>query len=806
VSPDERFPVDPWALRETSLDLGQLARSESLLALSNGHIGLRANFDEGEPYGIPGTYLNSFYEQRPLPYAEAGYGYPESGQTVVDVTNGKLIRLLVDDTPFDVRYGTLHTHERTLDFRTGLLSRTADWTSPAGARVLVESRRLVSFVQRSIAAIEYVVTAKDNPVRIVLQSELVANESQPVLTSDPRKAAALDRPLEPVSHDVDGHGVLLMHRTRSSGLMMAAGMAHEIQTPARHQIDLDVREDWARTTVICSLQAGQSLRLVKFVGYGWSALRTETAIRDQVAAALDAASFSGWDGLLAGQKQRLDDYWDTADVQIEGNDALQQAIRFGLFHIFQAGIRAEGRAIPSKGLTGPGYDGHTFWDTEGFVLPVLTYTVPSAAADTLRWRHSTLPLAKERAEVLKLEGAAFPWRTIHGEECSGYWPAGTAAMHIGADIAYAVARHWAATGDEEFLDTYGLDLLVETARLWMSVGHFEADGSWHIAGVTGPDEYSAIADDNVFTNLMAARNLRAAADLIELRAPDGTHRTPSPARVPESGASSLAGSSAATVTAEERALWRRAAEKVFVPYDDRLGVHPQAMNFTSHDEWDFEAWRDQYPLLMHAPYFDLYRKQVVKQADLVLAMHWCPEAFTPEQRARNVDYYERITVRDSSLSACTQAVLAAWVGHTDLAYAYTCEAAFVDLHDLHSNTADGLHMASLGGAWSALVQGFGGLREHDGELSLDPALPDALSRLSFTVQWRDMRMTADISRDSVTYSVRGPEGQALRMRHDSQEISLTPEAPLTMPIVKRLPLLPAPTQPPGREPLSPESA
>ncbi|MDR1999010.1 MAG: family 65 glycosyl hydrolase, partial [Frankiaceae bacterium] len=518
MSADPRFPVEPWSLRETSLDLSQLARSESLMALSNGHIGLRANLDEGEPHGIPGSYLNSFYEQRPLPYAEAGYGYPESGQTVVDVTNGKLIRLLVDDTPFDVRYGLLRSHERTLDFRSGVLHRRADWISPAGAEVLVTSRRLVSYVQRSIAAIEYVVAAKDKPVRIVLQSELVANESQPLLSADPRQAAALDRPLVPVSHDVDGHGVVLLHRTRQSNLMMAAGMSHLIETTARHQIDVDVREEWARVTAICSLEPGQSLRLVKFIGYGWSAIRSETAIRDQVAAALDAAMFYGWDGLLTEQRQRLDDFWDCADVRIEGNDALQQAIRFALFHIFQAGVRAEGRAVPSKGLTGPGYDGHTFWDTEGFVLPVLTYTVPDAAADALRWRHATLALAKERAEVLKLAGAAFPWRTIHGEECSGYWPAGSAAMHIGADIAYAVARHWTVTGDAQFLDSVGLDLLVETARLWMSVGHFQADGSWHIAGVTGPDEYSAIADDNVFTNVMAARNLRAAADLTELRA------------------------------------------------------------------------------------------------------------------------------------------------------------------------------------------------------------------------------------------------------------------------------------------------
>src|SRR5882757_2728850 len=222
-------PIEPWQLRETELALDELAQAESLFALSNGHIGLRGNLDEGEPYAIPGTYLNSFYEQRPLPYAEAGYGYPESGQTLVDVTNGKLIRLLVDDSPFDIRYGDLHSHERSLDFRTGILQRDADWTSPGGKRIKVRSRRLVSLTQRAVAAIEYVVEPVDQPARFVLQSELVANETQPKLSDDPRVAAVLEQPLEPVSHSLGKEDVVLIHRTRKSEQLMAAGMIHHVE-------------------------------------------------------------------------------------------------------------------------------------------------------------------------------------------------------------------------------------------------------------------------------------------------------------------------------------------------------------------------------------------------------------------------------------------------------------------------------------------------------------------------------------------------------------------------------------------------
>ncbi len=774
-------PIEPWALRESGLDLDRMAQSESLFALSNGHIGLRGNFDEGEPFAIPGTYLNSFYERRPLPYAEAGYGYPESGQTLVDVTNGKLIRLLVDDSPFDVRYGDLHSHERVLDFREGILQRDVDWTSPAGKRVKIRSRRLVSLTQRAVAAIEYVVEAVDQPTRIVVQSELVANESQPTLSADPRVAAALDNPLEPVSQHGDAEDVVLVHRTRQSDQLMASGMAHEVDTPTRFKVDLDVREDWARNTVICELQPGEKLRVVKYVAYGWSGLRSETAIADQVAAAMAGAQFTGWDGLVKQQKEFLDDFWDAADVEVHGHAELQQAVRFALFHVLQAGARAERRAIPSKGLTGAGYDGHTFWDTEGFVLPVLTYTMPDAAADALRWRHSIIDQAKERAGVLGLKGAAFPWRTIRGQECSGYWPAGTAAFHLNADIAEAVTRYYCATLDEQFMTDVGVELLVETARLWISLGHHDRDGRWHLPGVTGPDEYSAVADDNVFTNLMAAKNLRSAARFAA--------KYPAKAR-------------ALKVDSEEEAAWRDAANAVYVPYDEKLGVHPQSEGFTGYAEWDFEGSKDKYPLLLHAPYFELYRKQVVKQADLILATYWCGESFTAEEKARDFDYYERLTVRDSSLSACVQAVAAAEVGHLDLAYDYAYEAALIDLLDLHHNSGDGLHMASLAGAWMALVAGFGGLREREGRLSFDPALPDGLDGLVFRVRWRGVRLRVEVQHHQVTYAVHDGPGAQITFAHAGEEVHLTDEQPVTKPLKKRKPLLPRPPQPVGREPMS----
>jgi alpha,alpha-trehalose phosphorylase len=465
-------------------------------------------------------------------------------------------------------------------------------------------------------------------------------------------------------------------------------------------------------------------------------------------------------------------------VELEGDPELQQAIRFGLFHTLQAGARGEQRAIAAKGLTGPGYDGHTFWDTEMYVLPVLSYTAPHAAADALAWRHGTLDLARERAHTLGLKGAAFPWRTIAGQECSSYWPAGTAAFHINADIANAVTRYQTVRHDPEFEHTIGVELLVETARLWRSLGHHDSTGAFRIDGVTGPDEYSAVADNNVYTNLMAMRNLRAAADAVE--------RHPQRARELK-------------VDSEEAAGWRDAAEKMVIVYDESLQVHPQAEGFTRHQVWDFGSCRpDQYPLLLHFPYFDLYRKQVVKQADLVLALFWCGDAFTAEEKARDFRYYESLTVHDSSLSACTQAIMAAEVGYLDLAYDYFAEAALMDLDDLEHNTRDGIHIASVAGTWIAAVAGFGGMRDHGGHLTFAPRLPASLTALRFRIMFRERTLLVEVDQEHARYTLRA--GEPLEITHHGESMTLTGDDVLEVPIPRLAPQPPPPSQPPGREP------
>jgi alpha,alpha-trehalose phosphorylase len=772
------FAVEPWAVRETSLDLEKLAQTESVFALANGHIGLRGNLDEGEPAGMPGTYLNAFYELRALPYAEVGYGNPEAGQVILNVTNGKLIRLLVEDEPFDVRYGELRAHERVLDFRAGTLSRSVEWVSPTGCAVRVSSTRLVSFTQRAVAAILYEVEPVDRVARMVLQSELVANEPLPDDAKDPRGADAPASPLRSEFFAAQADAAILMHSTAASRLTMAAVMEHVIDGPPDTGVTAEAFADTTRVMATAELAPGRALRVVKFIAYGWSSQRSTQAIRDQVRAAVAEGKDTGWDGLVAEQRVYLDEFWERADVEVAGDAELQQAVRFALFHTLQSGARAEQRAIAAKGLTGPGYDGHTFWDTEAFVLPVLTYTSPHAARDAVSWRHVTMDLARERAQQLGLNGAAFPWRTIRGQECSGYWPAGTAAFHVTAAVADAVVRYRAASEDDRDFDRgVGLELLVETARMWRSLGHHDSAGHFRIDGVTGPDEYSALADNNVYTNLMAERNLREAFNAVERH----------PRRAAELG-----------VDDEEAASWRDAAHAMLVPYDKGRRVHSQAEAFTEHAMWDFERTApDQYPLFLHFPYFELYRTQVVKQADLVLALHLRGDAFSDAEKARDFAYYEALTVRDSSLSASTQAVIAAEVGHLELAYDYLRESALIDLDDLQHNTRDGLHLASLAGTWLGAVAGFGGMRDHDGVLSFAPRLPQALSRLAFRLCFRGRRLLVEIAQGRATYSLM--QGASLEIVHHGERVTVEEAQPLS----RRIPAPPKhepPSQPAGRAP------
>ncbi|NJC22680.1 trehalose/maltose hydrolase-like predicted phosphorylase [Arthrobacter pigmenti] len=773
----------PWRVNESSFDWSGPGVAESVFALANGYIGTRGTLDEVAPSQNPGTYMSGVFEFHPLSYPEDGYGHPERGQAIIGVADGTPIHLELDGTPFDLHETPPETHERTLDLRAGTLHRETEWLTPLGKRMRLTSTRLVSLTQRSITAIRYELEAVDQPVRATLRSELVVNRTaRQVDNPDPRVGEALDAPFARSFHRSYETGGLLVHRTKGSGIGVAAMVEHSIEMPDGGNVSTSCGEDQVVTTVAVELPPGGRLCFTKYLSHVRSPEDSAESLGAQALAAMKDARERGWEGLLEDQRAFLNRFWDDADVEIDGGPELQLAIRFDLFHVLQASASLSVAPIGAKALTGPGYSGHAFWDVEGFVLPTLTLLYPEGAARLLRWRTSTLDTARERAKVLGVKGASFAWRTINGEEVSAYWPASTAATHLNAGIARAYTSYATATGTP-LTEVGGVDVLVETARLWESTAHQSDDGRYHLLGVTGPDEYTGVVDDNVFTNLMAQRNLRAAADACD-GYPDQARQL--------------------SVQPDEPARWRSIADAMYVPWDPVRQVHPANEGFTTYREWDFDPNPHAYPVQEHAHYAKIYRRQVVKQADLVLALWWCSEEFTDEQTARNLEYYEQRTVRDSSLSAAVQSVVCTRVGHLDLALAYLREAARTDLADLQGDTHRGVHLASLAGAWLALVSGFGGLILDGEELRLAPRLPATLNRIAFRLIWRGRRIGVEVTRSGSTVRLLdgdgGDDGGPVPVWIDGNRVELSPECPASAPLIIPQPTTAPPRQPPGREP------
>ena len=730
----ERFPVDEWRLVEARPPVGIDGVTETLFAIGNGYLGMRGNTEENGPGHEHGTFINGFHATWPIRYPEAGYGFATTGQTIINVPDAKTIRLTVDGELLEFDDVRISDYERSLDFRDGVLRRSFTWTTTAGRRVRVTSSRFVSFVRRNLAVFDFEVTALDDAVEVQLESLLVNRQdgegkfAARQLSSgfDPRKADELQgRILQPAGSLHEEGRIGLAYRAAGSGMAVATVAQHEPAGSSTFEPDV------VSTLIGRSLQPGESLKLQKKVVWLDSDAAATDELLGQAGSLLDDAAALDAQELLAEQRAWLDRFWEQGDVRIAGQPDVQQAIHWNLLQLAQASARADGRGISAKGVSGSGYSGHYFWDTEIYVIPFLVYTLPAAARNALELRHSMLPAARQRAETMSVAGALFPWRTINGEEASAYYPAGTAQYHINADIAYAVLRYAAATGDEEFLHGQGSELLVETARMWLSLGHFAGRPErFHLHSVTGPDEYSAVVNDNFYTNSMARLNLEAAADAAE--------REPG-----------LLGTDA-----EEIARWRRAAAAMTLPFDDELGIHAQDASFLGRKRWDLAATpREKRPLLLHYHPLVIYRHQVLKQVDLVLAQFLLGSRFSPEQKLRDFQYYDPLTTGDSTLSAAVQSIMAAEVGYQRRALRHFRRMLLTDLADLHGNTADGVHVAAMGGTWLSLVSGFAGLRDDSGELRFDPRLPADWESLAFQLQWRGSRLQVKLMQDGMEFTL-----------------------------------------------------
>jgi alpha,alpha-trehalose phosphorylase len=769
-SPSEHaYPVEDWQIVERRFEPEYLPALESVFAVANGYLGLRGTPEEGHPVHEGGAVLNGFHETWPIVYPEDAYGLARTGQTIVNATDGTIIRLFVDDEPFDLATTKILRFERVLDMQIGVLSREVEFVTKRGQRMLLRSRRLASLEHRHLAAIDYEVVALDARVRIAISSELVTygpgEESD-----DPRRGKGFaEKVLVPLDASAHDQRAVLHMTTRNSGLELGCGMDHAINFAGELSVEVDAEGDGAKLVVLADLEPGQPLRLSKYVAYHWAASAPGGDLVARVDRTLDRAALDGYDLIEFEHRQHVEEFWARSDVQLDGAPDLQQAVRFNLFELMQATARGEGLGVPAKGLTGHGYEGHYFWDTEIYVVPFLVHTTPQWARQVLQFRCAMLPMARKRAAETGHGGALYPWRTINGEEASAWYAAGTAQYHINADIAYAMRQYGQATGDMDFILDDGAEVLIETARLWMELGFFSErrDGAFCINSVTGPDEYTTVVDNNAYTNLMAKEHLESAVTLSEWLA----------AREPDVHAA-LARRTG--MTEDEVDGWRRAAAAMHVPRHAELGIVLQDERFLERKRWDFDATPiEKYPLLLHHHPLELYRHQVIKQTDVVLATYLVGHYFSDEEKRRTFDYYDPLTTGDSTLSACIQSVMASEVGYPEAALEYFVHACAVDLADVHGNTADGIHIASCGGTWLALVAGFGGLRESGAEVCFSPRLPSEWDRLSFRVQVREQLIEVDMTHEGATYRL--IEGRGILIRHFGEPLRLVPGEPVARP-------------------------
>jgi alpha,alpha-trehalose phosphorylase len=766
---DRVYPVSDWQIVERSFAPEHAPALESVFAVANGYLGLRGAPDEGAPSHDAGVILNGFHETWPIVYPEDAYGLARTGQTIANVTDGSLIRLFVDDEPFSLATARIVRFERVLDMQIGVLSREVEFETARGRRLLIRSRRLASLEHRHLAAMDYEVTALDASVRIALSSELVTHAPEET-SDDPRRGKGFaEKVLVPLAARARDHRAVLQLRTRNSGLELACGMDHALDAGGPTTVEASADGDGAKVVVLAELQPGEPLRLSKYLAYHWAAEAPEGDLAARVERTLDRAADDGYDMIEFDHRSHVEDFWRRSDIELEGAPDLQQAVRFNLFQLMQATARGEGHGVPAKGVTGRGYEGHYFWDTEIYVAPFLTHTSPQWAKQTLAFRCAMLAAARRRAGEIGHRGALYPWRTISGEEASAWYAAGTAQYHINADIAYALRQYGAVTGDIDFVLGEAAEVMVETARMWIELGFFSErrDGRFCINSVTGPDEYTTVVNNNAYTNLMAKENLESAVLVVEWLAgqdPEAHERL-----VRATG-----------LTEPELEYWREAAAKMYVPRHEELGIVLQDEDFLERKRWDFEGTPvDKYPLLLHYHPLELYRHQVIKQTDVVLATYLVGHHFSEEETRRTFDYYDPLTTGDSTLSACIQSVIASAVGYPEAALEYFIDACAVDLADGHGNTADGIHVASCGGTWLALVAGFGGMRDFDGQVRFAPRLPLDWDRLSFRVQVRGQRIEVDMTHEETTYRLL--EGNGLPVEHFGELFRLAPGEPVVRP-------------------------
>jgi alpha,alpha-trehalose phosphorylase len=745
-------------------DLKDIRTQESLFTQGNGYIGFRGNFEEGYEGSLEGNYINGFYESYPIKYPETAYGFASTGQAMLNVMNAKSIKIKVDDEILTVKPGRTENYRRELDFKEGLLRRRFSWESMKGRRLELKTERLLSFTRPHCGIIRFELTPLNFNGTVEILSSIDANTRNQDAGDDPRVGSHLPRDCFTIkSMKEEGECLSLTAKTKSTGFLISCAVLHEINIPAGGVTARLDREITRTYRLPC--REGEKIIFTKWITYHTdnNSAGSPELLSQRAARYVRDAAETGYEKIKKEQRTFCDNYWYHTDIEIYRETKLQQGLRFNSFQLLQSVGRDGKTSISAKGLSGEGYEGHYFWDTEIFVAPYFLYNNPGICRALLKYRYTLLDSARERArEMAHKRGALFPWRTIGGGECSAYFPAGTAQYHINADIAVAIEKYVQAADDIDFLLKYGAEMLFETARLWEDLGHYssEKNGRFCIDCVTGPDEYTALVNNNFYTNIMARENLRYASDVYTLM----ENQYPN---VLKQLAERIA------LDKPEPRAWARAADLMYLPYDDHKGINLQDDSFMQKAEWDFQNTpKENYPLLLHYHPLVIYRHKVLKQADTILADFILDKYMTRDQIKRDYEYYEPRTTHDSSLSACIYSIAACQIGLYERAYEHFTGALREDLDNGKKNTKDGLHIANMAGAGMCVINGFAGIRQHDTLLIINPRKPREWEGYGFMIRFRKRLIRLEVREK--TAELRLLEGEPIPALFNGKDVFLEP--------------------------------
>ncbi len=753
---------------------GETARNETLFTLGNGNLGFRGDTEEKSGSFHKGTYINGFYDKEPILYGENAYGYAENHETILNLPDAKRIELSVDGHRFDMfdEKSNVDLFSLTLDEKKGTLTRKTDWNFNGESSISLVSERLLSFEHEDCALIRYTVTNKSSKSEKISIASCIDTSVKNILAEDDPRIGAKFRhaPLIIDGTCMNGGVLSFQAHTALSSLFLAGNVINVLK------VDEDGGEQKSRDSSFFSssseaskafpdidssspvcfadfvLESGKSFTLLKFISYVWGP--SPENLEDLAAKNSENFSRNGFENAVREQEKFLRDFWSIADIEIieekESSSAssLQDALRFNLFHLLQSAGRSGKASIAAKGLTSEGYEGHFFWDSECYVCPLFTYTAPKVAQKLLEYRASILDKARDRAKVMSLKGALFPWRTISGEETSAYFPAGTAQYHINADIVFALNRFLNAHGENPELqidENAVKEICAESARMYASLGSFSygKDGKFCINDVTGPDEYTAVVNNNAFTNLMARETFEIALS----RAKDAAEEN-------------------------EKLNWSEIVKKIYIPFDKNLGVYPQDDSFMNKPDWDFaHTPKENFPLLLHYHPLVIYRHRVLKQPDLVLAQFLLSRKFSLAEKIRNFDFYEKYTTGDSSLSHCIMSIMACATGNSKKALDYFNKTVRMDIDDVNGNSRDGIHTACMAGSWMSVVYGFAGFEDYGGEYSFNPRLPSEWKKVRFSLSLRSAIIDVELTKDKALYSLR-QGSEPLSLFHRKEKFTL----------------------------------